>query len=126
MTAPQAVVMPQPRRQTFSSGAFLSTATTETSATTVYCEKVEVPIYLLCSASVLETIILIAYKVMDRLSVDSESTCIVGHESFSLGSANYMQFINAKKTTVFTRRLTFPTEIGLSALAEFTLATFYK
>src|SRR6185369_11182001 len=45
VTAPQAVVMPQPRRQTFSSGAFGSTATTDTSATTVYCEKVEVPIW---------------------------------------------------------------------------------
>lgn len=44
VTAPQAVVIPQPRRQTLSSGAFLLTAATETSATTVYCENVEVPI----------------------------------------------------------------------------------
>lgn len=43
-TAPQAVVIPQPRRQTFSRGALGLTATTETSATTVYCENVEVPI----------------------------------------------------------------------------------
>ena len=45
-TAPQAVVMPHPRRQTRSRGALGLTATTETSATTVYCEKVEVPIYV--------------------------------------------------------------------------------
>ena len=44
-TAPHAVVIPQPNKQTFSSGAFGFTATTETSATTVYWEKVEVPIY---------------------------------------------------------------------------------
>ena len=44
VTAPQAVVIPQPRRQTLSRGALLSTATTETSATTVYWENVEVPI----------------------------------------------------------------------------------
>ena len=35
-TAPQAVVIPHPSRQTFSKGAFLFTATTDTSATTVY------------------------------------------------------------------------------------------
>lgn len=47
-TAPQAVVIPQPNKQTRSRGAFGLTATTETSATTVYCEKVEVPIYEGC------------------------------------------------------------------------------
>ena len=46
-TAPHAVVIPQPSRQTRSRGALGLTATTETSATTVYCEKVEVPIYTL-------------------------------------------------------------------------------
>jgi hypothetical protein len=43
-TAPQPVVMPHPSRQTLSSGALLLMATTDTSATTVYCEKVETPI----------------------------------------------------------------------------------
>ncbi len=47
-TAPHAVVIPQPNKQTFSSGAFGLTATTETSATTVYWEKVEVPICHVC------------------------------------------------------------------------------
>lgn len=41
--APYPVVMPQPRRQVFSIGASCCTATTEISATTVYCEKVEQP-----------------------------------------------------------------------------------
>ena len=36
VTAPQAVVMPQPRRQTRSRGAEELTLTTETSARTVY------------------------------------------------------------------------------------------
>lgn len=71
VTAPQAVVMPQPRRQTFSRGAFLSTATTETSATTVYWEKVEVPIWLV-EISILHGInrSLQTHEVVDRLAVD--------------------------------------------------------
>lgn len=45
MTAPHAVVIPHPNRHTFSNGALGLTATTDTSATTVYCENVDVPIY---------------------------------------------------------------------------------
>jgi hypothetical protein len=44
VTAPQPVVMPHPSRQTLLKSAFSLTATTDTSATTVYCENVEVPI----------------------------------------------------------------------------------
>jgi hypothetical protein len=44
VTAPHAVVIPQPSRHTFSSGACVLTATIETSATTVYWENVDVPI----------------------------------------------------------------------------------
>ena len=36
VAAPKPVVMPQPRRQAFSSGAFSLTATTENLETTVY------------------------------------------------------------------------------------------
>jgi hypothetical protein len=41
---PYPVVIPQPNKQAFSSGAFSLTATTENFDTTVYCENVEVPI----------------------------------------------------------------------------------
>ncbi len=43
-TAPQAVVIPHPKRHARFKGAALLIATTDTSATTVYCENVEVPI----------------------------------------------------------------------------------
>jgi hypothetical protein len=42
-TAPMPVVTPQPSRQTFSSGASLGILATEISGSTVYSEKVEVP-----------------------------------------------------------------------------------
>ena len=42
-TAPMPVVTPQPSRQTLSSGASLSIFASEISGTTVYSEKVEVP-----------------------------------------------------------------------------------
>ena len=42
-TAPIPVVMPQPSRQTLSSGASLLTLASDTSGTTVYSENVEVP-----------------------------------------------------------------------------------
>lgn len=44
MIAPKPVVIPQPSRQALSRGALGLTATIDTSDTTVYCEKVEVPI----------------------------------------------------------------------------------
>ncbi|MNL58709.1 hypothetical protein D3C87_1823690 [compost metagenome] len=43
-TAPIPVVTPQPKRQTCSSGALLGILAKEISGTTVYSEKVEVPI----------------------------------------------------------------------------------
>lgn len=43
-TDPQAVVIPQPNKHARFKGASLLIATTDTSATTVYCENVEVPI----------------------------------------------------------------------------------
>ena len=42
-TAPMPVVTPQPSRHTFSSGASLGIFASEISGTTVYSEKVEVP-----------------------------------------------------------------------------------
>ena len=42
-TAPMPVVTPQPSRQTFSSGASFWILATEISGSTVYSEKVEVP-----------------------------------------------------------------------------------
>ena len=42
-TAPMPVVMPQPSRQTLSSGAALFTLAVEISAMTEYSEKVDVP-----------------------------------------------------------------------------------
>src|SRR5256885_1835079 len=42
--APYPVVIPHPRRQVLSIGAESVIATTDISATTVYCEKVDVPI----------------------------------------------------------------------------------
>lgn len=41
---PYPVVIPHPNKHAFSSGAFSLTATTENFETTVYCEKVDVPI----------------------------------------------------------------------------------
>ena len=42
-TAPMPVVMPQPRRHTFSSGAFLAIFASAISGSTVYSENVDVP-----------------------------------------------------------------------------------
>ncbi len=65
----------------------MSTATTDTSATTVYCEKVDVPIWtcqLEQSAIKREG----THKVVDRLSFTGKAARIVGHETFALGGAN--------------------------------------
>ena len=90
-------MIPHPRRQTFSRGAALSTATIETSATTVYCEKVDVPIYL----DRPNRIALYpfrdhdvkgdkeAYKMVDSLTLALESRCAIGHDAFALCSANF-------------------------------------
>ena len=82
------------------------TATTETSATTVYCEKVEVPIYIAveykqgCLAS------RTAHEVVNGLAPDGEANALVRHQTLSLSRTNGTA------------------EVGLSTLAELALATF--
>jgi len=88
-TAPQAVVIPHPRRQTFSSGADLLTATTETSATTVYWEKVDVPIYGREKSDLFELHIDTgSHKMVDWLPIHGEAAGAVGHQAFALRCAN--------------------------------------
>lgn len=89
VTAPQAVVIPHPRRHTLSRGAFGFTATTETSATTVYWEKVEVPICHEISFEPKRSGI--PHKMENILSLAFETGRIIWHESLSLsGSDCYM------------------------------------
>ena len=89
-TAPQAVVIPHPRRHTLSSGACGFTATTDTSATTVYCENVDVPICVYASA---QHCVLLGRdngtdKVVDHPAIDGEPRRLIGHESLSLRGAD--------------------------------------
>lgn len=95
VAAPYPVVIPHPRRQALSRGAFSSTATTEYLETTVYCEKVEVPICLLAQASTLDT-----YEVVKLLALALETRCAVRHNALALGGTNSSA------------------EVGLAALAE--------
>lgn len=108
-TAPQAVVIPQPSKQTRSRGALGLTATTETSATTVYWEKVEVPIYyngLVYRRG--QKGRLYTHEVVDGLALDGEAGTLVRHQALSLSRTDRAA------------------EVGLATLTELALAAFYK
>lgn len=90
-TAPHAVVIPQPSKHTFSKGAALLTATTETSATTVYCEKVDVPIYIARPQLELPQcgVMGVTHEMVHGLSLDGEAASVIGHKTFALGCTDF-------------------------------------
>ena len=85
VTAPHAVVIPQPSKQTLSSGACGFTATMETSATTVYWENVDVPICTILDNNYLR---ICTHEVMNGLTIDGKTTGAVGHDTFTLSSSD--------------------------------------
>lgn len=82
------MVIPQPNKQTLSNGAFGLTATTETSATTVYWEKVEVPICKRISGVHTEKAHP-THEVVDGLPIDGETGRVVGHQTLALRSTDF-------------------------------------
>ena len=118
-TAPHAVVIPHPRRQTFSNGALLLTATTETSATTVNWENVEVPIF-----KDIDNSYRIGYheqrptyEVVDRLSIDAETAGLIGHQASSLGRTNCdIPFVRTQSSDHAKHCLPFPQRLVLPLL----------
>jgi hypothetical protein len=91
--APKPVVIPQPSKQALSRGALGLIATIDTSATTVYWEKVEVPIYSTRRYRQLTELRYVAeptmtYKVVNVLSLALESDSVVGHHALALSGSD--------------------------------------
>ena len=95
VNAPYPVVIPHPKRHAFSSGALWLMATTENFETTVYCEKVEQPIYH--ELQTLEMTTVPTHKVENFLSFALESNSSIRHGTFTLSCTNYDQPESSRK-----------------------------
>jgi len=85
-TAPHAVVIPHPRRHTFSSGAFSVTLATENLDTTVYCENDDTPICAIYGKKRVrrQCTTQSTHEMEDILAFAAESHCLIRHDALAL------------------------------------------